>query len=290
MGGVNYYIIGLRKFYKVHIITFILALVLQIFWLWKWPSLYAAKRAIGCLIPNLLLIQSFFLNSEVYFSYNSVSWYLSDILFFYFMSPFLFKSALKLNRNKRLLGAICVSWLISIIIAMNISTKEYIHAILYISPFYRLIDYFIGILLGTIFVERKLYNRINIGENKYSLCVFQLFVLLLFCYMSYFRCFTFIPEKFKYSVMYTPIACLLILAFGINTGNVICRFMGCKVFEFLSNISFELFMLHQVVIKYVNEFCFNIKELPDSIYYVLVFGITFIGAFILKRWKVGRKE
>lgn len=250
--------------------------------MWKWPSLYAIRRAIEYAIPNLLLVQSFFLSGEIYFSYNSVSWYLSDILFFYFMSPFLFKIALKLKTNKRLLGGICGSWLLSVIIAMNIST-EYIHAILYISPIYRIFDYFIGILLGTIFIERNMHNRIYIRKHKFFLGIFQIFILLLLFAMDYFANYIAIPDEFRYSVVYTPVVCSLILVFALEAQNIICRFMGCQMFGFLSKISFEVFMLHQIVIKYVDEFCLGVKEMPNSVYYMIVLGVTFIGAFILKK-------
>ena len=42
----------------------------------------AAPVSYRCLIPNLLLLQSWFPMQSVYFSGNAVSWCLSDLLFF----------------------------------------------------------------------------------------------------------------------------------------------------------------------------------------------------------------
>lgn len=102
--GMRIYSIKLKKFYPIHMITFLFALVLQLYWLVKWPSKAGIMLAVLYAIPNVLLIQSFFPVGDIYFSYNSVAWYLSDCLFFYLLSPLLLKLAARQKDKCKITG------------------------------------------------------------------------------------------------------------------------------------------------------------------------------------------
>lgn len=86
-----YFLNKLKKFYPLHLVTFGFALGLQLYWLYKWPSSEGIKSLLKPAIFNLLLIQSFFDDIYIAGSYNGVSWFLSDILFLYFLTPALVK-------------------------------------------------------------------------------------------------------------------------------------------------------------------------------------------------------
>ncbi len=101
--GVGYYKKGLGKFYKGHIITFVSGALLQAYWLIRWFSVEGFWGAVQTAVPNILLFQSFIPKGEYYFSYNAVSWFLCDILFFYFCFPFL---AQMIKRQKIFLGGV----------------------------------------------------------------------------------------------------------------------------------------------------------------------------------------
>lgn len=75
-------------------------IVLALFIIRNWSTFTSTftYRTLGTLLANFFLVQAWSNIKEIFFSFNSVSWYLSAILFCYFLSPLL----LKLNKNKRL--------------------------------------------------------------------------------------------------------------------------------------------------------------------------------------------
>ena len=69
------------SFYPLHLLGFILALQF-----YKYSTF---ANDLTKAIINLLLIQSWSNQPEIYFSYNGVSWFLSSLIFCLFMAPFL---------------------------------------------------------------------------------------------------------------------------------------------------------------------------------------------------------
>ena len=61
-----------------------------------------------------------------------------------------------------------------------------------------------------------------------------------------------------------------------------------KFVLFLGKLSLELFLIHQLVIRYVEVFARKLNFLSPCIY-IIVFLITVIGASVLYSIKVGRK-
>lgn len=79
----------IQKFYKLHILTLLLALPFAIAAIVKNYDLIFNNLI--KLLLNLLLLQSFVPMQGVYFSCNAVSWYLSTSLLFYLCTYFIFK-------------------------------------------------------------------------------------------------------------------------------------------------------------------------------------------------------
>lgn len=96
-------------------------------------------------IPDLLLVQAWVPIKEVYWSGNAVAWFLSDMLFCYLLFPVLVKMLTKK----------CGKTILFILIAVYLVTVRHVegdalHAFVYISPFIRVIDFMIGILLSLV--------------------------------------------------------------------------------------------------------------------------------------------
>lgn len=172
--------------------------------------------------------------------------------------------------------ALC--WLTEIGIGALLAKTEYIHELLYISPFYRVIDFFIGILLGTLFLELKVWECCWLIRNKIALVFLQGFSMAAFGFMVLY--WSRIPIGFRYSAAYSPFIGIMIFLLGVDTGGL-SSFMGNTIFRFMSKISFEMFMIHQIVIRYLDEYCINVFYIPNPWYFALVIGITIILAFTL---------
>ena len=115
------------------------------------------------ILINILLIQSWIPDMNVYFSLNGVSWYLSACVFIYAMFP-LVLSFIRKTSKYSIVFIICIYFL-QIIIGIGITMYpvqelfnnfDIIHWTTYICPLFRLGDFVIGGYLGYLFTHIKL--------------------------------------------------------------------------------------------------------------------------------------
>lgn len=139
------------------------------------------------LIPNLLLLQSWFPSTSFYFSGNAVSWCLSDLLFFYCLFPYLYRFFDRLRyRNLMYLGFLLI---ILYIVIMLILPEKLIHPILYISPVFRLYDFILGIFTFKVFkkLSNKKYiekfSKLSFLEKSFIEIIILSFLLLIILFV-----------------------------------------------------------------------------------------------------------
>lgn len=80
----------IKKMYPLHILTFMIALPFSI------KLIKEPLKLVFEIIANLSLTQTLIPSSSVYFSFNAVSWFLSEMVFFYFLTPWIIKQMNKL--------------------------------------------------------------------------------------------------------------------------------------------------------------------------------------------------
>ena len=102
----------------------------------EWPKL----------LINLFLLQSWYNDSEIFFAYNGVSWFLSSILFCYFLSPLLMMG-LKTNRSVSvsfiLVGLIRI---ITELLAQG-QWSVYVPVNFHVFPVIRAMDFYLGMTM-----------------------------------------------------------------------------------------------------------------------------------------------
>ena len=104
-------------------------------------------------VLNLFLLQSWVPSPDYYMSYNAVSWFLSDELFFYLMFPFVLPVLLNGSGKKIAVGAGIFA--ISYSAAAALIPSDHYHAYFYINPLSRFADFVFGILVFRIFDQRR---------------------------------------------------------------------------------------------------------------------------------------
>lgn len=102
------------------------------------------------LLPDLLLVQAWIPIKQIYFSGNAVAWFLSDMFFCYLFFPYLIKMLAK-RWGKMIMIVIVVTYLLLV----QMIEGNYIHSLIYINPFFRVIDFMIGISLCLMFPVLK---------------------------------------------------------------------------------------------------------------------------------------
>ena len=128
-------------------------------------------------VLNLFLLQSWVPSPDYYMSYNAVSWFLSDELFFYLMFPFVLPVLLNGSGKKIAVGAGIFA--ISYSAAAALIPLDHYHAYFYINPLSRFADFVFGILVFRIFDQRRqaTVGHTSRAEAGAILLVFATFIL-----------------------------------------------------------------------------------------------------------------
>lgn len=192
------------KFYPLHWLCLLVVLPLSLLPLVR--GVVNAKTALAPLIPNFLLLQSLIPSPNFYFSFNAVSWYLSNTMLFGLFFPVIVKIVSKLNNAGRFLVLAIMLFVYSTLVYLL--PIEYWHAVLYISPLVRIMDFILGIYLYLLY--KKLVNHKVTGSclnGNWSKFLVGLMVMILI----EVSCIT--PTEFSLisAIYWIPISILLII-------------------------------------------------------------------------------
>lgn len=259
----------IARIYPLHILTLIASLSFVI-------KAFLSGNMTGWflkLFANTTLTQSFYTTSDFYFSFNQLSWSVSNELFFYLLFPFLVFVYSKLTNVQNSFKVALIAILLAIVpILMFVLKNIDEHRVFFIFPPVRLVDFMIGNLLYFLFAEIK-KRKWNINFNFMELCACIIFILFFIFHNR-------VPEVYRFSVYYWLPISMVILVFA---------FQGGKISEVLSNnncvllgeISFGFYMFHLLVLNYFYFFNVRIFNIEDSLAIALIiFTVTLIVSYL----------
>lgn len=225
----------LAKFYPLHWITLLIAIPISLHLGLGWKN----GAVLGV---NALLLQSWFPLSSVYYSFNGVSWFLSDMVFLVAVFPFLSRALdRRIGRWMLLLPASALYCILCIWTPADLR-----NAVLYINPVVRLCDFTVGILAGMWYLRLK--ENVSVTESvqrhKTLLRIVSLASFLVLLSMS-----VFIPEQYTLmAFIFWPIAVVMLVCISLNPGGL----LSTPLLQRLGQISFPFYMIHQLVIRYIS--------------------------------------
>lgn len=233
----------LRKFYWLHILTMVPALAPTIFgWILQLPDLQTILEVFSKIVVNLFLIQSWIPDSDYYFSLNGVTWYLSTSMVMYLLFPLLHRCISKLTKRSWQYGTILLIYTFQLGLAAGMNGNPYLFAVIYIHPAVRCLDFLAGMLLGSAFKGNPQSAHGCAFWTALEAVAVGMLVMVVLLFVQ-------LPEAFSYVVLCAPAAWMLIAVFAHGQGRI-SGFLSRKSMLFLGNISFELFMVHRMVIRY----------------------------------------
>jgi peptidoglycan/LPS O-acetylase OafA/YrhL len=231
----------IARIYPLHILTFLCAIPLVIYGVIKGSALVIS------LLPNLLLIQSFFPQTAIFFSVNMPSWFLSNLMFLYILFPFL------IFKRTRFLGSLIFIGIVwQVFIANSGYSDDQKHYLVYILPLSRMLDFTAGILLY------RLFERIKEAKSAVPVNVLQ--ILSLLSLMIFFIMKNNINQVYRFDIYYLLPMAFIIFSFAFNRGYIADK-LSHRFLMLLGGASFSLYMIHQLVIRYVeglNMFIFKL--------------------------------
>lgn len=252
VGCVRFGIGRIKKLYILHI----LMTLVKIFFLWGMPH---TARDYFALVLHICLLQSLVPFPSVYYSYNSVSWFLSSYMIVCMVAPIVLRFVNIIKTERKL---ICISATIlfcililstitpSIAATLNTTTVEYFT---YHFPFFRILDFSLGILLGK-------YYLIFEKESKTLTCttsiIFGFFaaVCCLVCTFGY----SLLPDEIRNNLIYIP-GSMLAITFCAFSNEKIQNFIAWPPLVWLGNISGYAFLVHKNVLE-ILRYILNLLE------------------------------
>lgn len=226
----------ISRLYPLHFMGFIIAIVFYI------DNDFPIKPALS----NLLLVHAWIPSDNYYFTFNSVSWTLSVLLFCYLAFP----GIVRIIEKTSLIALIMLcAVLISIYgLFIAILPENLILPIGYISPTMRIADFIIGVLLYKVYVYVKSNKSLPL-LSTFCATILQFTAIALIA--GALALYSQIPLRLAIA-SYWWIPCgILILAFSITDGNntIISRLLRHRVLLWFGAISFDFFILHQLIIR-----------------------------------------
>lgn len=254
----KFFIKRVKKFYPLHIVTFIVSIPLFIGLLQTNLMNEIVKMTL-----NVALLQSFIPLNSVNFSYNGVAWFLSTSLLFYILTPFIIVQFKKLD-YKYLLPMLIFFYFIQLIfVFINIDNPN-ASWIVYVNPFYRIFDFMIGGILGIMYLKNK--EKVKYNEKVFSTLEIISITLFVIAYLNARN----IDIIFRYSVYYTPFFIFILYVFSIEKGFLSKKVFSKDQFVYLGTISFEFFMIHQLVTRYLDVVISNKYSIVKGILNIVI--------------------
>lgn len=214
----------------------------------------SAISSIRIFLLNALLLQSWFPDMDVYFSFNSLSWYCSALLFFLCLFPLILRFLAGISmKNLMILSAMLVGlysvfWLLCPTI--------WRHSVLYVNPSMRLFDAMLGLCIGLWLIkirddkERQLF----LSDKSTWLQIIAVLGVVLLAGFSIL-----LPGRLKsFSLMYwIPTAMILFSLTTLsytNPSNPLSKLLNSRPIQWLGRCSFSFYMIHALVIRYCAEY------------------------------------
>ncbi|MBQ8047660.1 MAG: acyltransferase [Prevotella sp.] len=231
----------LLKFYPLHLLTMAVILLMDAR-IGRYTEWYR-------LLPNVFLVQSWIPIDRFFFVANGSSWFLCDVLFFYVVFRKLF---LQLNHAtvKQLATAGILLLGAYVLLAFSIPEGK-VNALLYASPATRIIEFVVGILLFRAWqsassgrIRQWLQSRSTGMSTLVELAITAVIVAAAVAYPH-------LSPRIRCASLYWPIAPAVVFVFATidRNGGLVTRLLHQPWMVWLGNISFEIYLLHMIVIR-----------------------------------------
>ncbi|MCA8045464.1 acyltransferase family protein [Burkholderia arboris] len=213
---------------------------------------------------NLLLLQSWIPHPDWYFSLNGVAWSISTELAFYAIFPLL---TWRLERNWPIKIALAVAGIaVCAIIYPTVRPANDDEALLvlagliYINPVARVFEFLVGMLCAVLYY--RISHRINGSRAIWTVGEVSACTLVVGCVAYAWPTFQSLspynPQLAEWVLQSGQfwVLALLIFVFAIGRG-ALSTILVSRPLVFLGEISFAMYMLHQVIIRAMEDHAKN---------------------------------
>lgn len=239
-------------------------------------------------IANILMLQSWVPFSEWHYSLNSVSWSISTEMFFYFVFPFVLAVALsKRSTWLWICAVLCLGVMLAIATALNVSPVEgrgiTAWGLLYVFPLTRLTEFLIGMwayrFALVLHEQSSVWSPVKAGLIELTAVAGVIGMVVLCSWLGKGVLLDIAPQS---SVWVQTAggggAFAFLIAVLYRERGIVSRALRTRSLVYLGEISFALYLLHQIVIRWLFMSHRVEVEADLSFAYGLYWVISLIGA------------
>lgn len=229
---------------------------------------------------NLFLLQSLIPNSNCYFSYNSVSWFLSDIFLFYLTFPILFRFLNRIKLRYKISSFVIIP-LVLMALFSRMEDAQLRYYFSYICPFVRVLDFSLGIVLYDCY---KILSDKDFIRNKATatICEVVALLLLVVCYIQ-------VDIIYATYLSWIPVI-YLILVFAVfsEQNGFVSRIISNKMFIKFGEISLYVYMIHFFVIRVTVNSGLAVSLCESYVLRTIIAFIITVILSVIAKWVLGR--
>ena len=222
------------------------------------------------LVSNVALLQSWIPIQDYYFSYNALSWYLSNTLFLSIIFPLIIiLIGSQSRKTMNVLFALCLGIYIVLVAAIPQSLR---HALLYINPLCRTFDFIIGIFLAFLVTKNKESHSFFHEKHKWIPdAAFVLSLLALVVVSSIID-----EEYLPIAGIFWPLIAVMIVSLSLMQDSFLSKVFTSRFAQTLSQCTFSFYMIHTICRDYIT------RLMPSTTFMVRVTTI-FIVTYIISQ-------
>jgi peptidoglycan/LPS O-acetylase OafA/YrhL len=247
----DFFVLRVARLYPVYLLTMLAAAAL---WIGsEWP--YGKRDT----LTSLFALQAMAPIGNKVYNFNGPSWSISVEFFFYALFPLIAWGIHRIGAAASL-SKLAGLWLVLMLARVAIGYRYAGHVeafsfgwwVVYISPYFRILSFAQGMLLGYAFVN-CLSNRSRTGGASSSLRWTVLEVAAVAGFALWYLAQRYAPGSLNYGVFITPAVTVIILVFAYQAG-LVSRLLSVKPLVHLGEISFSVYMVHEVVLSWAGRF------------------------------------
>ncbi|MEH3454096.1 acyltransferase [Phytobacter diazotrophicus] len=253
----DFFTARVSRIFPVHAFTLFICIIAF------WPDIYSAGSGNldTMFISNIFMIQSWIPDIKYYFSFNGVSWSISTEIGFYMLFPLMIYLIKRFGAISFVIPAIASACMIYLtiqwqlpIVGVNVIDAT---GMIYINPLCRFFEFSLGIAACMVY-EKITTSDIKVLRTS-TVSILSLVMIFASSSLVYYvgRIFQTSPQwpvsiymfQNGMGIFFAVTICLVAACNGW-----IARALGNKFFVWLGEISFSLYMVHQLVIRFIVKY------------------------------------